>query len=135
MDAIAVAAAQVVVGVDTHRDTHVAAVIDHVGRTLDHRGFAASPAGYRQLLAWARGHGDVAVVGIEGAGSWGVGLTRALLAAGVTVVEVLRPERRERRLRGKSDPIDAEAAARAALTGPRPARPRRVTGAWRPSAR
>ena len=104
-------------GVDTHADTHTAAVIDEVGRLLDSRQFRADPAGYRALLAWMRRHGTLALVGVEGTGSYGAGLARFLTATGVTVIEVDRPDRKARRGHGKSDPIDAEAAARAALSG------------------
>jgi transposase len=106
---------QVAGGVDTHLDTHTAAAVDIVGRLLGCRRFAATPAGYAELLAWLRGFGALLVVGVEGTGSYGAGLTRDLLAAGVQVLEVNRPDRKTRRNRGKSDPIDAEHAARAAL--------------------
>lgn len=76
-----------------------------------------SAHGYEALLAWARGFGPVLRAGVEGTGAWGAGLTRFLLAEQVAVVEVIRPVRRDRRQRGKSDPIDAEAAARSVLNG------------------
>ena len=104
-------------GVDTHRDTHVAAVVDDVGRVLGSESFPATLAGYRQLLGWMCRHGRVATVGVEGTGAYGAGLARHLAAQGVPVVEVNRPDRQARRRRGKSDPTDAEAAARAALAG------------------
>ena len=104
-------------GVDTHKDLHVAAVIDQAGRVLRTESFAASPAGYRRLEGWIRAFGPVVKVGIEGTSSYGVGLTRHLLGAGIEVVEVIRPNRQARRRRGKSDTVDAEAAARAALSG------------------
>ena len=105
----------VVGGVDTHRDTHTAAVVDAAGRLLGHRQFRADPGGYRQLLDWLRGHGPLHNVGVEGTGVYGAGLARHLAAQGVAMVEVDRPDRKARRFAGKSDPIDAEAAARAAL--------------------
>jgi transposase len=108
---------QVIGGVDTHRDLHVAAAIDPVGRVLGHRSFPATPAGYRALLAWLRCLGRLQRVGVEGTGAYGAGLLRHLRQACVIVVEVDRPDRRTRRSKGKSDPIDAEAAARAALAG------------------
>jgi transposase len=108
---------EVVGGVDTHKDVHVAAVIDTTGRIVGTESFPTTAAGHRGLLRWMRRHGDVTRVGVEGTGSWGASLTRALTAAGVTVVEVDRPNRQLRRRRGKSDPVDAEAAARAALAG------------------
>jgi transposase len=108
-------------GVDTHADTHTVAAVDAAGQLLGHATFAATVAGYRRLLAWLRGQagpdGEVAKVGVEGTGSYGAGLARFLTAEGVGVVEVDRPDRRTRRRRGKSDPIDAEAAARAVLAG------------------
>ena len=113
----AVTPAVVTVGVDTHSDTHHAAVIDAVGRPLADAGFPTTPAGYRQLLAWAQGHGAVAGFGVEGTGAYGAGLARHLRAAGQVVIEVDRPYRKTRRQRGKSDPIDAYAAAAAVLSG------------------
>ncbi len=107
----------VVGGVDTHGEVHVAAVLDERGRLLATASFATTAAGNRQLLGWLRGYGEVARVGVEGTGSWGAGLCRYLVGEGVGVVEVDRPNRQDRRRRGKSDTIDAEAAARAALNG------------------
>ncbi|MBE0418379.1 MAG: IS110 family transposase [Coriobacteriia bacterium] len=114
----------VIGGVDTHRDTHHAAVIDTSGRILGTDEFDASEAGYRKLLAWLRRFGELDQVGVEGTGSFGAGLCRHLLTAGVEVIEVDRPDRRTRRMRGKSDPIDAEAAARAVLAGTATGRPK-----------
>lgn len=102
-------------GVDTHGDTHTAAALDGAGRRLGSRQFPATPAGYQQLLAWLRGLGTLLVVGVEGTGAYGAGLARYLMAEGVAMVEVDRSDRKTRRFAGKSDPIDAEAAARAAL--------------------
>jgi len=107
----------VTVGVDTHSDTHHAAVIDEVGRPLADAGFPTTPAGYRQLLAWAREHGQITTFGVEGTGAYGAALARHLRAAGQTVIEVDRPDRRTRRMRGRSDPVDAYAAAAAVLCG------------------
>ena len=104
-------------GVDTHRDVHVAAVVDTAGRVLDSASFRADVAGYEQLGDWLGSHGSVARVGIEGTGSYGAGLTRHLTSIGVEVVEVNRPNRRLRRRFGKTDITDAQAAARAALNG------------------
>jgi transposase len=104
-------------GVDTHRDTHHAAVIDQVGRHLADAEFPATPAGYRHLLEWLAEHGRLERVGVEGTGAYGAALTRFLRERGVAVVEVDRPDRKDRRTRAKSDPIDAYAAARAALSG------------------
>lgn len=107
----------IVVGVDTHTATHCAAVVDKQGCLLGCHQFAASTNGYRQLLGWARGFGRVEAVGVEGTGAYGAGLARYLIAERVVVLEVPRPDRRLRRNRGKSDPVDAEAAARAVLAG------------------
>jgi transposase len=107
----------VVGGVDTHRDSHVVVVVDSVGRVLGTETFPATAAGYRRVLTWMRSFGSVTRVGIEGTGAYGAGLARYLAEEEVTVVEVDRPNRRVRRRRGKSDPVDAESAARAALSG------------------
>lgn len=111
-------------GVDTHQDTHTAAVIDTTGRPLAERQFPATGAGYRQLLMWLRGFGTLVVVGVEGTGVYGAGLARHLNAQGVRMVEVDRPDRKARRFAGKSDPLDAQAAARAALAGVRTGTPK-----------
>jgi predicted ATPase/class 3 adenylate cyclase len=107
----------VVGGVDTHADTHVAAAVDQNGGLLGIESFPASETGYEELLGWLVGFGDVEQVGVEGTGSWGVGLTRFLGDQEVVVIEVDRPNRQKRRKQGKSDPTDAVAAARAALSG------------------
>ena len=104
-------------GVDTHGQSHHAAVIDHLGRHLGDREFLASPVGYRALVEWLQGHGWVDRVGVEGTGTYGAGLARHLREAGMLIVEVDRPDRRARRAHGKSDPLDAYSAARAALSG------------------
>lgn len=117
----------ITVGVDTHRDTHHAAAVDERGRVLDSAEFPASPRGYLALLSWATALGRVEVIGVEGTGVYGAGLLRFLQLAGVTVREVNRPDRKVRRLRGKSDPVDAEAAARAALAS-QGATPKRSNG-------
>ncbi len=107
----------VVGGVDTHADAHVAAALDSNGGVLGVESFPADEAGFGDLLGWLVGFGPVSLVGVEGTGSWGVGLARFLTAADVAVVEVDRPNRQTRRKVGKSDPTDAVAAARAALSG------------------
>ena len=104
-------------GVDTHGQTHHGAALDSVGRQLGDREFPTTPAGYRALLSWLQAFGHLERVGVEGTGAYGAGLTRQLRAAGVTVVEVNRPDREARRAQGKSDPLDAYSAARAALAG------------------
>ncbi|MGW0633021.1 IS110 family transposase [Streptomyces sp. NPDC002758] len=108
---------EVVLGVDTHKDVHVAAVVSVLGALLGTQEFAATAAGYRELLAWARGFGLLLRAGVEGTGSYGAGLSRHLAVEGVTVTDVNRPERAARRRAGKSDAVDAEAAARAVLGG------------------
>ena len=110
-------AAPIAVGIDTHADVNVAAVIDQVGRELGHASFDTTPAGHRRLEVWARSHGQIEIVGIEGTGVYGVGICAHLTGTGIAVIEVDRPDRKSRRFEGKSDPIDAYAAARAALSG------------------
>ncbi len=104
-------------GVDTHADMHVAAALDPVGGLLGVREFPATAAGYASLLRWLGEFGDVALVGVEGTGSYGAGLARHLAAASIRVVEVDRADRQDRHRQGKSDPLDAVSAARAAQSG------------------
>jgi transposase len=106
---------QITAGVDTHRDSHTAAAIDQAGRMLGHQTFPTTEAGYAALLGWLRSFGPVVLAGVEGTGAYGSALTSYLTGQGVRVVEIDRPSRKTRRAAGKSDPIDAEAAARAAL--------------------
>lgn len=113
---------------DTHQDTHTAAATDLTGRRLGARQFPATAAGYRQLLAWLRSFGVVVIVGVEGTGTYGAGLARYLAGETVTMVEVDRPDRKTRRFAGKSDPLDAEAAARAALAQVRTGVPKDRSG-------
>lgn len=118
----------VVGGVDTHADTHTVAAVDTAGRLLGHAQFPATCAGYAQLVTWLHGHGLVHQVGVEGTGAYGAGLARHLTTAGLEVVEVDRPDRKTRRYAGKSDPIDADAAARAVLAGRATGTPKTRTG-------
>ncbi|GAC1312095.1 MAG: IS110 family transposase [Acidimicrobiales bacterium] len=105
-------------GVDTHGDVHVAAVLDSAtGRRLGTAAFPTTTAGYASLLGWLRGFGELDQVGVESTGSYGAGLSRFLTAEDVAVIEVDRPDRKARRFEGKSDPTDAEAAARAVISG------------------
>ena len=104
-------------GVDTHLDTHVAAALDPLGRLVGTESFDADAAGYKALLAWLEEFGQVTKVGVEGTGSYGVGLARLLRRKGVEVIEVNRPNRQARRNHGKSDPLDAVEAARAVISG------------------
>ena len=116
-------------GVDTHADTHVAAVIDELGRILGTKSFCTDKKGYGSLLTWMERHGELTGVGVEGTGSYGAGLARHLATHGVEVIEVIRPNRQVRRRRGKSDPTDAEAAARAVLSGEASGAPKSHDGA------
>src|SRR3954469_18396335 len=119
----------VIAGVDTHKDLHVAAVIDTGERVLATKSFSTTRAGYRALIRWVRSFGDVARVGVEGTGSYGAGLTRHLVEAGFDVLEVDRPDRSDRRRKGKDDDLDAISAARAALHGRRTSVPKGKSGA------
>jgi transposase len=107
----------VVIGADTHLDTVHLAVITHTGTPLADAEFPTCSAGYDAALTWARGFGIIEIAGVEGTSSYGSGLTRVLQAAEIEVAEVSRPDRAARRRKGKSDPLDAYAAARAALAG------------------
>ncbi len=104
-----------VVGVDTHKDVHVAVVLDRVGRRLAVREFPATDGGNIQLARWLAGSGPVTDAGVEGTGSYGYRLARLLSEEGLQVWEVNCPDRSRRRRKGKSDPVDAENAARAVL--------------------
>ncbi len=110
---------QVVGGVDTHKDVHVAAVLSRTGALLGTAEFPATLVAHAKMLAWMRSFGDIGSIGVEGSGNYGARLTRLLLAEGLRVVEVVRPDRRARRFNGKSDTLDAENAARAVLSGER----------------
>jgi transposase len=112
----------VAIGIDTHKDEHVAVAFDRLGRQLDTRSEPASARGYLALLRWAQALGEPAFA-IEGSGSYGSGLTRVLLASGAEVYECERPRRRERG-RSKSDLLDAALAARRLLSGDGLSRPR-----------
>jgi transposase len=115
-------------GVDTHSATHHAAVIDSHGRLLDDAEFPATLAGYATMLTWMRSKGRLSKVGVEGTRAYGAGLARYLHEQNVEVLEVPRPDRRLRRQRGKSDPIDAEAAARTVLAGKASGTPKLADG-------
>ena len=108
---------EVVLGVDTHRDVHVAALVSSVGGLVATGSFAATAAGYRRMLAWARTMGVVQRAGVECTGSYGAALSRYLQAEGIYVIDVNQPDRATRRKRGKTDAVDAESAARAVLSG------------------
>ena len=120
---------KVIVGVDTHKHVHVAVAIDTRGIRLSDQSFVADSGGYRALLTGATAHGRIEAFGIEGTGSYGAGLARAVRRAGHRVAEVNRGDRRLRRTAGKSDTIDAEAAARSVLAGQSTAIPKTADGA------
>jgi transposase len=115
-------------GVDAHTDTHVAAALDRHGRLLGTASFATTPCGYRALRCWLEGFGPIALVGVEGTGGYAAGLVRELRAADVRVAEVNRPHAHTRRRRGKNDPIDAEMAARHALSAATHVEPKTTDG-------
>ena len=119
---------KVIVGVDTHKHIHVAVAINQHGTRLGDRAVSADRGGYAQLEAWAQDLGRVDRFGIEGTGSYGAGLTSYLRRCGHRIVEVNRGDRRSRRSNGKSDAIDAEAAARSVLAGTSTAIPKTADG-------
>jgi transposase len=118
----------VIGGVDTHKDLHVAAVVDELGRILGTASFPTTAKGEQALHSWMISYGELLRVGVEGTGTYGAGLCRFLCDQGVVVKEVNRPNRQMRRRRGKSDTVDAEAAARAALNGEANIVPKERTG-------
>ena len=107
----------IIVGVDTHKYVHVAVAIDHLGTRLASCSVSADRAGYAELVAWARALGRIEAFGIEGTGSYGVGLASYVRRQALRVVEVSHCDRRKRRNNGKSDTLDAETAARSVLAG------------------
>ena len=119
---------RVVVGVDTHKHIHVAVAFDELGGRIEARSFAADRSGYEQLIDWASSLGREVIFGVEGTGSYGAGLASAIRRRSIGVLEVMRTDRRDRRLRGKSDTIDAENAARAVLNGQASAVPKTADG-------
>ena len=120
-------AAEIVVGIDTHKHTHTAVALNALGARLGAMTVPVSRDGYRRIETWARAFGPVRAFGIEGTGSYGAGLSRALREAGHRVLEVNRPDRSARRRHGKDDTLDAEAAARAVLGGQATAEPKSGT--------
>jgi transposase len=125
----------ITVGVDTHKDIPTspspwmvladASVLRACPRA---RRATKSPAGYKELVDWANGFGPLERAGVEGTGSFGSGLARFLRAKGIELFEVIRPRRRDQYRSGKSDPIDAEAAARAVSAGTATGRPKGADG-------
>ena len=121
---------EVVIGVDTHSQTHTAAVVDaRTGAVLAGATVTADPDGYAELSVLAEQHSGLRAWAMEGTGGYGAGLARHLADPGELVVELDRPKRPARRAGAKSDPIDAERAARDALARTRLAQPK--TGAER----
>jgi transposase len=120
---------EVILGVDTHLDTHVGAAISETGKLLGTLSVSAETAGYLKLLNWANSLGHLRRAGVEGTGTYGAGLARVLRDHEIEVLEVNRPDRAARRSRGKSDPTDAENAARAVLAGKATAIPKEQSGA------
>lgn len=119
----------IIAGVDTHSRTHHAAALHAgTGQLLGDQQFPATAAGYQQLTDWLRSHGKTIKIGVEGTGSYGAGLARHLTAAGITVIEVDRPDRKTRRRNGKTDPLDAINAARSVLSGQATGIPKTRTG-------
>jgi transposase len=121
-------ACSVTLGVDTHKDLHVAVALDQVGRRLGVASFGTDDAHHPRLWAWASDFGPITQAGVEGTGSFGYRLAQFLTGSGVQVFEVNRPNRITRRRRGKSDPVDAEAAGRAVLAGDATATPKNRSG-------
>ena len=115
-------------GVDTHKDTHTAAVVDQYGGKIAIETFPADPDGYRSLAGWMASFGTLERVGVEGTGSYGAGLSRFLRSEDLQVIEIDRPNRQARHRNGKSDPVDALAAAGRSPPATRPATPRPATG-------
>jgi transposase len=122
---------RIIVGVDTHKYAHVAVAVDQLGALLGTTTISVDRAGYAQLQRWAgelSGQDGQVEFGIEGSGSYGVGLASFLRRAGHRVIEVNRPDRSVRHRRGKDDTIDAETAARAVLSGAASAIPKAADG-------
>uniref|UniRef100_UPI001CBCB35B IS110 family transposase n=1 Tax=Yersinia enterocolitica TaxID=630 RepID=UPI001CBCB35B len=116
-------------GVDTHLDIHVGAVLSYDGKLLGTKVIQTNQVGYEELFDWVLTFGSVERAGIEGTGTYGAGLTRFLIKKGLDVLEINRPDRSKRRLKGKSDPLDAENAARTVLSGSAKAVPKLQSGA------
>ena len=118
----------VVGGVDTHKDLHVACVVDEQDHVLGCQSFATTRQGYRQMLQWMQSFGMLRRVGMESTGTYGAGLLRHLQAAGIEVLEVITPDKHDRRRRGKDDNLDAQNAAHAAFAGKRTVTPKTRDG-------
>ena len=128
VSAVSSRAAHVIVGVDTHKDQHVAVAIDEQGIRLGENYAPATTRGYEEIEQWSRSLGEIRAFGIECTGSYGAGVARFLIGRGQTVIEVNRPDRSVRHRKGKSDPTDAEMAARSVLAGVADATPKSGEG-------
>ena len=120
--------AEMIIGVDTHKDQHVAVAIDGLGVRIGEKHVSVTSCGYKELERWSRSLGEIHAFGIEGTGSYGAGIARFLTGRGYAVIEVNRPDRSVRFRKGKSDPTDAEMAARAVLAGVADATPKSGKG-------
>jgi len=119
MESMTVAEESVFGGIDTHKDLHLAALVDESGAVIATHAFSTTRAGYRALVRWMTGAGELKRAGVEQTGSYGAGVVRHLSLAGIPVLEVTGTDKAERRSRGKDDTLDAISAARAALEGKR----------------
>jgi transposase len=119
---------RIVGGVDTHKDLHVAAVVDELDRVLASQCFATTRHGYKQMLTWMRSFGSLQRIGVEATGTYGAGLLRYMQKAGIEVLEVTTPDPHDRRKRGKNDDLDAQNAAHAAFAGKRTVTPKSRDG-------
>jgi transposase len=119
---------EVILGVDTHLDSHVGVVIDYRGKWLGALSVQANPTGYIELLHWAQSFGNLLRAGVEGTGTYGAGLFQLFHGHGIEVFEINRPDRSQRRCQGKSDHTDAESAARTVLSGKALAIPKSQNG-------
>jgi transposase len=119
---------EVILGVDTHLNLRVGALINNTGKCLGTLSVPTDAGGYLKLIAWAGSFGSLRRAGLEGTGTYGAGLARTLRDHEIQVLEVNRPDRAMRRSRGKSDPTDAENAARAVLSGTVSAVPKQQSG-------
>ncbi|CAH0272177.1 hypothetical protein SRABI26_03694 [Arthrobacter sp. Bi26] len=120
---------KVIAGIDTHADTHHVAIITDAGRHIADKEFLAVGSGYRKIIEFITQFGPVIAAGVEGTGSYGAELARTLTQEGIQVLEVMRPNRQGRRLKGKSDPLDAYQAAESVLAGRGTATPKARDGA------
>jgi transposase len=128
MDDAEKAATEVILGVDTHLDVHVAVALDHLGRRLGELSVPTTAKGYERLVRWAESFGTLRCAGVEGTSSYGAAITRFLRTAEIAVREVERPKRRHLHRSSKSDSRDAESAARAVLAGETAGEPKSAEG-------